>query len=228
VISDRSASESNALAVELLDTRGCFELLPQLGAFEDFVFGPDFAITPEVMRIWAESGSWFCAAVTGQAVVGRHQIFSLLSIFVTTTESRDLLLAGRQAEGDLQPWTSTLQTEKPSLYLASIISAASDHLRLMYESIGRELDEFSTTRSTDFHSGFSIASGPAGFSHMSRNGFRAVEGQKYLGHYPMMTIDAESAATEFWQSLLNNGSAEDGSNPAPHKIALFPAVALAS
>lgn len=197
----RSVFDGNSLALELLDTSDCIAFLSQVTAFEDFIFGPDFAICNDEMKCWAESGSWFCAAVSGQAVVGRQQIFSLLSVLVTTTESRDRLIAGKITESELQPWTHHPLNDQPALYLASVASAASGHLAPMYESLAHDLSNFSATWETDFSSGFSIASGPAGFSHMARNGFRALDA-KYRGHYPMMLIDGSSAATPFWRRLL--------------------------
>lgn len=204
-----SLSESNSLVLELLDTSSCLVLLPQVTAFEDYVFGPDFAICSDEMKTWADSGSWFCAAVSGQAVVGRQQIFSLLSVLVTTAESRDRLMAGEIAESELQPWTHHPLNDQPVLYLASVASAASGHLAPMYESLARDLSIFTETWETEFGNGFSIASGPAGYSHMARNGFRAVDA-KYRGYYPMMIIDRGSAATPFWQRCLCSQSTAPG------------------
>lgn len=230
VASQRTQNENNSLAVELLDTRRCLQLLPQLEGFENSVFGPDFAIPSDEMRAWAKSGSWFCAAVTGQAVVGRQQIFSILSILVTTIESRDLLVSGQISEGQLRPWTNHPLNEKPALYLASVISAASDHLGLLYKSMARDLQESKATREIEFQSGFSIASGPAGFSHMARHGFRPFQSQNYRGHYPIMTIDANSATTPFWQDLLNSktNTLQRSIYQEPKALAPYPAVAIAS
>lgn len=224
----RVLKQSDSLCVELLDTAACLELVPELEAFEHSVFGPDFAIAPAEMRAWAESGSWFCAAVTGQAVVGRRQIFSMLSILVSSAQSRDRLLAGKCAEGQLQSWTRDPHNDEPALYLASVISAASDHLGGMYQSVARDLREFQTRWGIEFHSGFSIASGPAGFSHMARNGFRAVKAQSYRGQYPVMVIDPKSAATRFWQDLLGSQTSKVPriATETPNKSASFPVVGL--
>jgi hypothetical protein len=197
-----AAIQSNSLALELLDTSGCLDLLAELEHLENSVFGPDFTVPHETMLGWARSGGWFCAAVTGQAVVGRQQIFSMLSILLTTEQSRDLLLAGYCTESELTPWTQTVPGDKPSLYLASVISAASEHLQLLYQSLAADLQEFRQTSGLQFHSGFSIASGPAGYSHLARNGFRTVTGRAYRDHYPLMTIDATSAVTPFWRELV--------------------------
>ena len=178
-------------------------MLPQLDTFENAVFGPDFAIAPEDTEAWAESGCWFCATVTGQAVVGRRQILSMVSVLVTTIKSRDHLLAGNAAEGQLQAWANDSLNEDPALYLVSVISAAPTHLRLMYDSLSRDLREFKSTWRANFHSGFAIACGPAGFNHMARNGFRPFESRQYRGHYPLMVIDSQSAATRFWREVLS-------------------------
>lgn len=204
----RASAGSNSLTLETLDTWSCLDLLPQLTSFEDHVFGPDFTFPDKEMEAWANSGSWFCAAVTGQAVVGRRHIFSLLSVLITTGESRDRLLADEISESELQPWTFEPLAEKPALYLASVVSAASDHLAMMYESLACDLQQFKVTWETEFRGGFSIASGPAGLSHMTRNGFFLSESQSYRGQYPIMTIDRDSAATRFWQDLLSSDPVE--------------------
>lgn len=204
----RATAESNSLTLEVLDTWSCLDLLPQLTSLENHVFGPDFTIPDKEMQAWANSGSWYCAAVTGQAVVGRHQIFSLLSVLIATGESRDRLLAGEINENELQPWTHQLFADRPAVYLASVVSAASDHLAMMYDSLACDLQQFKVTWETEFTSGFSIASGPAGLSHMARNGFLLSQSQSYRGQYPMMTIDRDSAATRFWQDLLSSDPVE--------------------
>lgn len=193
----------HSLVVEVLDTRSCLEMLPRLNEFENSVFGPDFAIAPEEMDAWADSGCWFCAAVTGQAVVGRRQVLSMLSVLVTTTGSRDRMLAGLVSESQLVPWAGD-PLHNPAIYLVSVISASSDHLRPLYQSLARDLREFKSTWGVEFDLGFGIASGPAGLSHMAGNGFRLLEGRHYRSHYPLMTIDADSAATRFWQELLSD------------------------
>ncbi len=207
----RATAGFNSLTLEVLDTWNCLDLLPQLTSLEDNVFGPDFTFPEKDMQAWANSGSWFCAAVTGQAVVGRRQIFSLLSVLVTTGESRDRLLAGEISECELQPWTFEPLAKKPALYLASVVSAASDHLAMLYDGLACDLEQFKVTWETEFSSGFSIASGPAGLSHMARNGFVQSQSESYLGQYPMMTIDCNSAATRFWQDLLCPDSLETAS-----------------
>lgn len=221
----RSAPLSNSLALEVLDTSRCLQMRPQLESFESNVFGPDFAVGPAEMKNWADSGSWCCAAVIGQAVVGRQQVFSMLSILVTTAASRDCLLAGEISEAELQPWTHSPLSGKPVVYLASVISAAPEHLANLYESVACDLRQFRDDWKTDFASGFSIASGPTGLSHMARNGFQIVDGIQYRDRYPMMLIDARSAETEFWHGLLSteHHDAAAEATTAP----LFSAVALA-
>lgn len=199
----RKPNNAHSLFVELLDTRECLDMLPRLNDFEDSVFGPDFAIAQQDMETWANSGCWFCAAMTGQAVVGRRQILSMLSVLITTTDSRDRLMAGLSSESQLEPWAGN-PNDHPSIYLVSVISAASDHLNPLYQSLSRDLDEFRSTWGAEFAFGFGIASGPAGLNHMTGNGFRLLEGRNYRGHYPLMSIDAGTAATRFWQELLSN------------------------
>jgi hypothetical protein len=199
----RRKPNNSSLFVELLDTRNCLEMLPRLNDFENAVFGPDFTVTLEEMDAWANSGCWFCAAMTGEAVVGRRQILSMLSVLVTTTESRDRLMAGRSSESQLEPWASN-PNDNPALYLVSVISAASEHLKPLYQSLAGDLLELKSTWGAEFDFGFGIASGPAGLDHMEGNGFRLLEGRNYRDHYPLMTIDAQSAATRFWQELLSN------------------------
>src|SRR5437588_9488750 len=94
------------LSTELLDSGQCQPLSGRLNDFENAVFGPDFACDYEQIKPWVESGCLFYAAVRGEAVEGRQNILSAVSIFITTSYSRDLLLAGRILECELKPWTS--------------------------------------------------------------------------------------------------------------------------
>ena len=226
----RPAPLNNSLALEVLGTARCLQLRPQIEAFESHVFGPDFAVGNAEMDNWTKSGSWCCAAVVGQAVVGRQQVFSILSLLVTTAASRDALLAGEISEAELQPWTQSPPSEKPVLYLASVISAAREHLASLYESLASDLLQFRDAWDADFASGFSIASGPAGLSHMARNGFRVIDGPQYRDRYPIMLIDRQSAETEFWQDVFSDvrhpGYEEHGVETAISP--LFSSVALAS
>lgn len=199
----RSSNLSQSLFVEILDTRQCLDIVPELNSFEDSVFGPDFAVSLGEMEKWAESGCWFCAAVTGQAVPGRRQVFSMLSVLITTAKSKSRLLEGELTENQLQPWASDPEDD-PSVYLASVISAAPRHLRSLYATISKDLHEFKEIWGAGLLTGFGIASGPSGYNHMTCNGFRSSEGRQYRGLYPLMEIDARSAATRFWQDLFNN------------------------
>ena len=144
----------------------------------------------------------------------------MLSVLVTTTEARDRLMSGQASEGDLEPWARNPHAT-PVIYLVSVISSASDHIRPLYESLARDLREFKETWDPDFAVGFGIACGPAGLHHMAGNGFRLLEGCSYQGHYPLMTIDSKGAVTKFWQELLNHGASREPSGASISPV-LFP------
>jgi hypothetical protein len=190
-------------STELLDAAQCRPLSAHLNDFENAVFGPDFACKYEQIQPWVESGCLLYAAVCGEAVEGRRKILSAVSVFITTSSSRDLLLAGRIPECELKPWTSAPVSEQATVYFSSVVSDASEHLRAMYGSLLRDLQAFRDSRGLHLHSGFGIASGGAGRRHMAQNGFRLLEGYKYRGIYDFMFIDAGAAATVFWQGLLD-------------------------
>src|SRR5882762_5868604 len=113
-------------SMELLDTDHCLAFTTQLNDFENAVFGPDFACNYEQIRHWVESGCLFYAAVCGGAVEGREKILSAVSVFITTSRSRDLLLEGHIPECELRPWTIT-PAQQPTLYFSSVVSDAPYH-----------------------------------------------------------------------------------------------------
>jgi hypothetical protein len=192
----------DTLQTELLDTSGSRPWLRQLNDFENQVFGPDFACDLKAIRPWIDSGCLFYSAVCGEAVPGRRRILSLVSVFITTSASRDRLMAGEIADYELEPWTPTTRNKRPSLYLSAVVSDSPQHLSGMYSSLLADLQSFRTQHSLQFHSAFAISTGPAGLRHMARNGFRPLEDCKYRRRYDFLVIDAGTAAAEFWRQLL--------------------------
>ncbi len=193
----------DTLATDLLDNRRCREIIPQLNDFENAVFGSDFACHCAQIQPWVDSGCLLYSAVAGEAVPGQRRILSVLSVFVTTSAARDRLMLGEIADYELAPWTSGATTAQPTLYLSSVVSAAPHHLSAMYECLLQDVQEFRSVNGIAFHSGFAIATGAAGNRHMSRSGFRLLEGCRYRGSYDLMVIDAQTAATPFWRELLS-------------------------
>jgi hypothetical protein len=191
-------------STELLDNRLCIDLAEKLNDFENAVFGPDFACRFEQIKPWVDSGCLFYSAVSGEAVEGRQKILSAVSVFITTSRSRDLLLTGQISECELKPWTSASPEEQPTIYFSSVVSDAPHHLGAMYGSLLHDVRTFRDQHQLNLHSGFGIASGPAGCQHMLLNGFRILEGHKYRGTYDLMLIDTGTAATRFWQELLDS------------------------
>src|SRR5882762_1210106 len=173
-------SGPNPLSLELLDTRACLEVGPQLNEFENTIFGPDFSCDYECFRPWVESGCLFYSAVCGEAVAGRSTILSVASVLVTDTESRDRLLRGEITDTQLQPWGGTGSAE-PEAYLSSVVSANSSHLASIYDRLAADVWRFQTERKVQLRSGFCVATGPAGFRHLSKGGFVTIDGLQYLG-----------------------------------------------
>src|SRR5919108_717152 len=89
------------LSVGLRDTRQCRGFALPICEFENSVFGPDFACTPESIRAWFDSGCLFCAAICGEAVAGRERILSVISALLTSEASRDRLLRGEISDEEL-------------------------------------------------------------------------------------------------------------------------------
>ena len=193
----------DTLSIELLDNRHCQKLIPQLNDFENMVFGPDFACDSAHIQPWVDSGCLLYSAVTGEAVAGQRRILSVLSVFVTTSRARDQMLRGEIPDYGLEPWATGPRTAQPTIYFSSVVSAAPHHLAAMYDSLLRDTIEFRDANKLDFHSGFAIATGAGGCRHMTRSGFRLLEGYKYRGSYDLMVIDARTSAAAFWCGLLN-------------------------
>jgi hypothetical protein len=190
-------------STELLGTRHCLCLSAQLNDLENAIFGPDFACNYEQLKPWVDSGCLFYAAVCGEAVEGRKTILSEVSVFVTTSRARDRLIRGAIPEHELEPWTNA-DTAQPTLYFSSVVSDSADHLAMMYTSLLGDIRAFRDQRGLTLHSGFGIASGRAGCRHMMKNGFRVLQGVKYRNNYEFLVIDASTAATPFWQNLLES------------------------
>jgi hypothetical protein len=201
----------------LLDARHCLRLSEQLNDFENAVFGPDFACSFGQIRPWVDSGCLFYSAVCGEAVQGRQTILSAASVLVTTSRSRDRLLSGKIPEHELEPWAGAALTEQATLYFSSVVSDAPDHLSAMYGSLLEDVKGFRDRRGLSMHSAFAIACGTAGRQHMARNGFRLLQGCRYRGTYDFMVIDASTAATTFWQDLLDAETVffRESPNPEP-------------
>lgn len=202
----------DTLSTELLDSHACRELLVPLNDFENAVFGPDFGCQSAQIQHWIDSGCLLYSAVCGEAVAGQRRILSVLSIFFTTVAERDRLMSGEAADYEMAPWQPGDNAE-PSIYISSVISAAPHHLLAMYESLLRDGRAFRDAHGLDCRTAFGIAAGPAGSRHMSRSGFRLVEGHKYRGIYDLMVMDAASAATSFWQGLFGQTPAPPGRAP---------------
>ncbi|HYV29684.1 MAG TPA: hypothetical protein VEO53_01030 [Candidatus Binatia bacterium] len=199
-----SQSAADTLSTALLDNRGCQKLLPKLHEFENAVFGPDFTCDYVEIQPWVDSGCLFYSAVYGEAVEGQQRILSLASVFLTTSFSRDRLLAGHIADYELAPWTAGVRTEQPTVYFSSVVSDAPHHLAAIYDSLLQDVSAFRNAHRMSFHGGFAIATGAGGYRHMARNGFRTLTGYKYRDKYDLMVIDASTAATPFWRGLLDS------------------------
>jgi len=196
----------NPLSVELFDTCHCREFSEQLNTFENTIFGPDFSCDYECFRPWVESGSFFYAAVCGEAVEGRSAILSVASVLITDSESRDRLMRGEIHDMQLAPWERSRGGE-PVAYLSSIVSAYAAHLRAVYDCLGTDVEAFLGSHQVQLRSGFCVATGPAGFRHLAKSGFVPVAGPLYLGKYDVMTIEPASARTAFWQRVFHLPSA---------------------
>ncbi|MCI0538447.1 MAG: hypothetical protein L0Z50_24840, partial [Verrucomicrobiales bacterium] len=100
------------------------------------------------------------------------------------------------------PWTQAMPWEEPTVYFSSVVSDTPRHLPALYTSLLRDLATFRAAHALTFHSAFGIASGPAGYRHMSRNGFLVLPRRRYLNKYELMSIDIKTAITPFWRELL--------------------------
>jgi hypothetical protein len=140
--------------------------------------------------------------VCGEAVAGRRNILSVVSVLITTSLSRDRMIAGQIPEYELTPWTAGPRSAQPSIYFSSVVSGAPQHLSAMYTSLLLDVDQFRSAHGICFHAGFAIASGTAGYLHLDKNGFRLLAGHKYHQKYDLMVINECTAESAFWRGLL--------------------------
>ena len=191
----------NPLSFELLDTRRCLAVAPQLNEFENTIFGPDFSCDYECFRPWVESGCLFYSAICGEAVEGRSSILSVASVLLTDDESRERVLRGEINDTLLQPWRGGRGVE-PVAYLSSVVSANASHLAAIYTSLAEDIGKFLADRGVKVQRGFCVATGSAGFRHLSKGGFIPINGPRYLDKYDLMTIDATTARAGIWRRVF--------------------------
>ena len=193
------------IKTQLLRTTDCLRIRAQLTDFENHFFGPDFAWSLESMERWLRSGSLFYVAVCQKASREDLRIAALASVLLTGSRSCERLLRGEILESQLVPWFLDSPDSPPILYFSSVISDAPEHLPSLYENLFVEVDRYLKANQLRVYKGLSIALGSTGFDHLSKNGFKCIEGTKYLERYDFMSIDAAHAETEFWRSLLSPG-----------------------
>ena len=219
-------SQAMPLSMEVLDSRQSGELCVSLNDFENAVFGPDFACDLAQIKPWIDSGCLMYSAVCGEAVPGRQNILAVVSVLITTSRSRDRMIAGRIPEYELTPWTAGPRSAQPSIYFSSVVSGSPHHLSAMYASLLVDVERFRIAHGICFHAGFAIASGAAGYQHMNKSGFRLLAGHKYHQKYDLMVINQCTAKTPFWRGLLRDetvflGRLEtEGVTTAPSPFAL--------
>jgi hypothetical protein len=189
------------VATELLDNDRCQAFLPQLTAFENRMFGRDFACGWDQTKSWLRSGCSLYAAIRRRNGSSETKVVSLISAFITTGSERERLLNAEIPDYELLPWSES-PSDEPTVYFSSVISDTPAHLRAMYGSLLRDLSAFRDAHRLRFHDAFAIASGTSGRRHLARNGFRALPGKRYLRKYDLMSLNKETAATPFWSKLL--------------------------
>jgi len=215
-------SRPQQVRTRLLRTTDCLRIRAQLTAFENRFFGPDFAWSLECMERWLRSGSLFYVAVCQKAPREDLRIAALASVLLTGSRSCERLLRGEILESQLVPWFLDSPDSPPILYFSSVISDTPEHLLSLYENLFVEVDRYLKANQLRVYKGLSIALGAAGFGHLGKNGFKRVEGSKYLERYDFMSINAASAETEFWRSLLSpSPRVSDGSQEFDACLSLF-------
>lgn len=187
----------------LLSTSACATWLPRLAEFENVCFGSDFTWSMEQNDRWAASGRAFHAAIISGAP--ENKISASMSVFLSSRESCQRLIAGEITEPELLPWNHRRRWDYPILYFASVISKVTEELPFLYESLGRDVGEHLDAAGLRVTLGIAISSGAAGKQHLERNGFRALNA-KYLNKYEFMCITARQAQTPFWQRVLTNAT----------------------
>src|SRR6185295_17562769 len=134
--------------------------------------------------------SMFYAAVSRTGPNASQRVVALASVLVTGTESCERLLRGEIREQELSPWFLESENSAPMLYFSSVLSDKPEYLPSLYSNLLLDVEAYLQTHKLKMRSGFSIAAGPAGFQHLSKNGFVPTSEACYLHKYRFMRIDA--------------------------------------
>jgi hypothetical protein len=202
VASKETGAAQPVCQTELLVTADCLRISSEITARENDYFGSDFEWSVESTDKWLRSGAMFDAAVSRTAPDGSRRLLGLASVLITGRESYERLLKGEIREQELLPWFMEGPEPTPMLYFATILSDRPEYLAPLYQNLLLDVEAYLQANQLSIHSGFSIAAGPAGFQHLSKNGFVPTGGWHYLHRYHFMRIDAHSAKTDFWRRLL--------------------------
>jgi hypothetical protein len=70
-----------------------------------------------------------------------------------------------------------------------------------------------------------VATGPAGYRHLSKGGFLPMEAPQYLGKYDLMRIDATTARSHFWKQIFGVPPSAPAETAASNMVLSVPVVA---
>jgi hypothetical protein len=198
---------------QLLTAAQCLRIGRTLHQFESAELGVDFRSSSDDFAHWFESRSLFYAAICRSAAGPIREIAAVVSVFVANRRSSELLIRGKIAEFELEPWRAGEPASDAVLYFSTIICRQRRWLPLLYAGLLQDLLSFRNAHALRFDNGLAIASTHNGVRHLSQNGFLPMPGHSYLGRYSFMTITPASAKSPFWIALFSlplRPSATDG------------------
>jgi hypothetical protein len=190
-------------APQLIAGEALQPFIRRIHAFENAVFGTDFACQFHSVEHWYSSRDYVSAAVIDSSVCNDLIIRAVASILITSDHDQRQLLDGVLLDSQLKPWTPGIGN--PSLYLASIIADTPENLHAVYGTVKAGVEERLREIKSQPQEGFAIAAGVSGLQHLTKVGF-VPSHHLYRGTYPVMTINAETARAPFWKELLTHES----------------------
>lgn len=169
-----------------------------LNAYENRVYGPDFAVTLEDLGGWTASPFFFWSCCSNLDVPqGTSDFAGSLSILLTSKRHALQLIAGERKEQELEPW-NPVGGDEPAYYFCSYTAFQPGAGRYQFAAA---LAYFGHLRSglPQVEFVFGVAATQGGARHLCQAGMGRTDGW-YKDRYPIQTGLAPQLSL-FWRTL---------------------------